>query len=322
MRSVGIFLQSIRWPNLLIIAATQYLIRYCVLAPYYAAPQQSIPFQLTAGQFFLLVLSTLFIAAAGYIINDYFDTPADAVNDPHHVPLHSYFNQQTVFRIYMGGNIIGVGLGIYLGWIVGNFNLGLIHLVITGLLWFYSTHYKKQFLVGNLVIAFLSAVVVLIVGFYERQIYTTLITTRQLPTIAKAIMEIILAYAFFAFMISLLREMVKDVEDQAGDVQVGSKTMPVILGVNKTKLIIGILFLAFLYVLGYLEVLLIQKSSYVLGIYLGGAVILPLFGGLVYLLMAEEKYQYSRLSILLKFVMVTGLLSLVVYRAIFTVQTI
>jgi 4-hydroxybenzoate polyprenyltransferase len=111
--------------------------------------------------------------------------------------------------------------------------------------------------------------------------------------------------------------MVKDLEDAEGDQQLLSSTLPLVLGKQKSKLVIGGVWLVFVGMLGYLLGLLWQASSIVLGLYLTFAVLLPLMGGGIYLFWTRDKYQYRLLSYLLKGVMITGVLSMLVFRWIF-----
>ena len=157
--------QLIRFPNLVIIVATQYAMRYLLMEP--LLPSDSFSLQFGDLQFFLLVLATVFIAAAGYIINDYFDTQADLINKPSRVVVGIKISRREAMTMHALLNIIGVGIGVYLAFYVGIPSLSFVFLMATGLLWFYSTNYKRQFLVGNLSVAFLTGLVPLMVVLFE-----------------------------------------------------------------------------------------------------------------------------------------------------------
>ena len=131
----------VRFPNLLIIAFTQYAMRYLLMEP--LLPSASFELQFGDFQFALLVFSTLLIAAAGYIINDYFDTRADLINKPARVVVGVSISRKEAMILHMIFNIIGVGIGVYLAFYVGLPSLSLVFVLSTGLLWFYSSNYKR-----------------------------------------------------------------------------------------------------------------------------------------------------------------------------------
>jgi 4-hydroxybenzoate polyprenyltransferase len=219
----------VRFPNLVIIAATQYAMRYLIMDPLLPATD----FELQFGniQFFLLVLSTIFIAAAGYIINDYFDTQADMINKPARVVVGVEIGRRVAMILHAMLNILGVGIGIYLGFYIGLPALSIVFLLATGLLWFYSTSYKRQFLVGNLSVSFLTGLVPLMVVLFE------------IPLLNREYGAVMLHYhvnfnyifawvggfSFFAFLTTLIRELIKDAEDFEGDSAYGMRTLPIVL---------------------------------------------------------------------------------------------
>ena len=139
------FFRLIRTKNLLIIAISQYLIRYAIIIPMTDSKS------LSDLQFFYLVLSTIFIAAAGYIINDYFDTRVDRLNNRKLIIDHTIKRREAILLHFIFSGI-GVFLGFFLGWRVGIINLGFINLFCSSALWFYSTHFKRAYLSGNLLI--------------------------------------------------------------------------------------------------------------------------------------------------------------------------
>jgi 4-hydroxybenzoate polyprenyltransferase len=229
-------IRLIRIPNLLIIALTMYLFRYCLIGK--MLDLRGVWLGLSDTDFLLLTLSVIVIAAAGYIINDYFDVSIDAVNKPEKVIIGRHISPDTAFRIYVALNVLGIIAGFYLALKVGNYKLGFINLLSAGLLWLYSSLYKKKFLLGNLVIAFLSALVPLIVAFFE-------------PMREYASFGFIKAYAAFAFLMTLVREIIKDIEDIEGDKAEGATTMPVYIGIIPSKIIAVFLSLLMLLFLGY-----------------------------------------------------------------------
>src|SRR6056297_2955401 len=159
------FLSLIRLPNLLIIALTQFAMRYLIVEP--LLPSPSFTLQFDDLHFMLLVMGTIFIAAAGYIINDYFDIRTDRINKPAKVVVGETIDRRTAMILHSLLNILGIGIGVYLSLHIGILALSFIFFFTAGLLWFYSTNYKRQFLIGNLIVAFLTAMVPFIVVLFE-----------------------------------------------------------------------------------------------------------------------------------------------------------
>ncbi|MBE9517158.1 MAG: geranylgeranylglycerol-phosphate geranylgeranyltransferase, partial [Bacteroidetes bacterium] len=242
----------LRFPNLLIIAFTQYAMRYLLMEP--LLPSDSFELQFGDFQFALLVFSTMLIAAAGYIINDYFDTRADLINKPTRVVVGVAISRKVAMILHLVLNIMGVGIGVYLAFYVGLPALSLVFMLSTGLLWFYSTNYKKQFLVGNLTVAFLTALVPLMVVLFE------------IPLLNREYGEVMIrydadfnylfawvsAFSFFAFITTLIREIIKDAEDFEGDNAYGMKTVPIVLGAFWTRLLVVMLIAVSIFTLLFL----------------------------------------------------------------------
>src|SRR5437868_93848 len=167
MKSLIAFLRLIRWLNLFYIALTQYLVQYTVIKP---ALTKWSRWNTTLDDvhFFLLVLSTILIAAAGYIINDYFDVKMDEVNKPKRIFIDRTIHHRTAILLHQFLTGAGVLLAFYVAWWAGNFKLGFINVIVAAFLWFYSSGFKKRVLIGNVIVAFLSAFVIPIVVLYEK----------------------------------------------------------------------------------------------------------------------------------------------------------
>lgn len=255
------FFKLIRLPNLLIMAFTQYMVRWCLLIPALELKRHDLDFSLLEKQmseidFFLLVLSTMMIGAAGYIINDYFDVRIDEVNRPATNLVGKTIKRRVAIASHMTLNVIGAGLGIWLSWKYGIFRLGaFVYITAPALLWFYSTNLKRQFLIGNFVIALLSAIVPIIVVLFEiPAIY------RTFPELVKSgylrlddVLYLTLIFSLFAFVISLLREIIKDTEDYEGDLAYGCKTMPIVLGIAPAKWIMSGLCVFVIVMIGWVQ---------------------------------------------------------------------
>lgn len=306
----------VRLPNLVIIALTQYAMRYLLMEP--LLPSKEFTLQFGELQFGLLVFSTMLIAAAGYIINDYFDTRTDWINKPGEVVVGIRISRRQAIILHAFLNTIGIGIGIYLSFYIGYPSLSLIFMLATGLLWFYSTNYKRQFLLGNLIVAFLTALVPLMVVFFE------------IPMLNKAYGEIMVRYqasfmyifawvagfSYFAFITTLIREIIKDSEDFEGDSAFGMKTLPIVLGTRTTRVILSGLILFTIASLIYLLVRFIlfsgESTDYISLTYFIVFLILPMIYLMITIIRAKSKGDYHRASTLIKLIMLFGILYSVV----------
>lgn len=260
------FLKLIRLPNLLILAFTQYVIRFFMLKPYldargYENSLFQVKFQISEIDFFLLVLSTILIAAAGYIINDYFDVRIDEVNRPATNVVGKTIKRRVAMALHTAFNIVGVLLGLWISWKYGVFRAGaFFFLAAPALLWFYSTNLKRQFLIGNIVIALLTGLIPLVGVIFELMAIAVYLReeARLSDPVIQALNLVVpaffaIVYSIFAFMITLIREIVKDIEDYEGDMEYGCKTLPIVLGLSRAKKIViglcGVLFTGMAYVI-------------------------------------------------------------------------
>ncbi|MGL5892986.1 MAG: geranylgeranylglycerol-phosphate geranylgeranyltransferase [Bacteroidia bacterium] len=320
------FLLLIRLPNLLIIAFTQYMLRWCLITPtlkFYRTnlDLELLPkFNMTELDFFLLVLATVMIAAAGYIINDYFDVRIDEVNRPRANVVGKTIKRRVAMGAHMVINIIGAGIGLWLSWKYNQFRAGsFLFITAPALLWFYSTNLKRQFLIGNVVTSLLSALVVLLVllfelpGVYSKvaKIYPSLI--EQGAYSVQSILNIGLAYALFAFLVSMLREMIKDTEDYEGDLAHGCRTVPIVLGIAPTKYIMAGTAACVMLMLGWIQLSMAQSSDWTSFTYILLLLQFPLAAVVWLTLKASGKKDWRKLSWLIKIVMLAGISFLFVY---------
>ena len=255
------------------------------------------PVYLSKLGFSLLVLSTLLIAAAGYIINDISDVSIDEVNKPGNNLIGKQFSEQFARKIFYVFSITGILIGFWLALIIGKPVMGFINLFSAGSLWLYSTSFKKRLFIGNIVIALLSSLALIIVGLYEPSIYANI--------------EFILYYSAFAFIVTLIREIIKDMEDIDGDELAQCKTIPIIFGIKTTKAIVNSLIL--ITTAGIVFVLLkyFFLNKVVNFTYLVGMFIIP-FSALSWLVStAGEKKDYHYASMFTKGIMVYGILSMI-----------
>ncbi len=297
------FLNLIRWKNLLLIAFVQILIKYALIEPF-----EVVKFTLNDFGFGLLVLATLCIAAAGNVINDIYDVETDFVNKPNKVIVGNSISEKTAFNMYIVLTIIGVGVGFYLSNLIGRSGFSAIFVIISALLYIYATYLKQTLLVGNIVVSFLAAMSLLIVGLFE---LLPVITDQNQET-QLTFFKIIFDYAIFAFMINLLREMIKDIEDINGDYKVEMKTLPIIIGRERALKIVFILSIVPLLAVIYYTITYLYKHYIAVGYFLI-FIIAPLLYFTIKSFSAETKKEINFLSAFLKIIMFFGVMPLLLY---------
>jgi 4-hydroxybenzoate polyprenyltransferase len=302
------------------------LMRYAVLAPVISkigvilikGSGEEIPMSLQFPwyDFILLVAATVFLTAGGYVINDYFDIKTDLINKGK-VIVGTKIPRRKAMMWHSILNIAGVAAGFFISYKAGYIWLGTMFLVVSGLLYFYSASYKRQFLIGNIIVALLTAMVPMLVVFYEwpalYKYYT--INAIRLPRI-NFIIYWVGGFAFFAFLTNLIREIIKDIEDFEGDTAYGRNTVPVVIGVLSSKIVSICLIMATIIML-YLAWHFFVNDTITL-IYLTVAIVLPLFFVIYKLLVSTEKKQLHSASRIMKIVMLTGVLYSVVVKIILT----
>ncbi|WP_353778623.1 geranylgeranylglycerol-phosphate geranylgeranyltransferase [Winogradskyella sp. 3972H.M.0a.05] len=299
------YLNLIRWKNLLLIALTQYLIKYALFEPF------NVTTTLNDYGFALLVLTCLCIAAAGYVINDLFDIEADTINKPNKVLIGKSISEKAAFNLFIALNIVGVGLGFYISQVVGKSVLFPIFVAISAILYVYSSYLKHLPLVGNIIISIVVASTLLIVGIFELLPVMTVDNRATQITF----FDIIFDYAIFAFMINLIRELIKDIEDVDGDHKMGSNTLPIAIGRDRAKKVAFVLSLVPIGVITYYVITYLYHKIEAV-IYFLVLVVAPLIYVVIKIYTADSKANYKHISTMLKLVMLTGLLSLLLYQFI------
>ena len=298
-------LNLIRWQNLLMIALVQCLIKYGLLQPF------GVSMSLNTFNFFLLMVSTLCIAAAGNIINDIYDVETDAINKPEKVIIGKSVSEKMGYNLFIALNVLGVGMGFYISHVVGKSELFAIFVIVSALLYVYASFLKQTFLVGNIVISVLVALSIIIVGFFELIPAMTV----QNQGIQLAFFRILLHYAFFAFIINLIREIAKDIEDIDGDFKSGMRTLPIVIGRNLASKVLFVLsLLPLLAVIYYINISWYKQPDAV--IYYLVFIIAPLIYLSILIFNAKTKKDYHAISNLLKLVMLFGMLSILLYKFI------
>lgn len=302
------FIKLIRPINLFIIALTMYGLGYFFELVY--SSNQS--FGTSSLPFILLVVSTVLIAAGGNIINDYFDIKADRINKPERQVIGKHIKRRTAILAHWVINFIAFGIAIYLTWVMDSFLYVFIHLFSINILWFYSMKGKRLFLSGNILIAGLTAIVPILVGFYFHQVFANEAPKLDqfnffLKSDIHYIYYLTIGLGIFAFILNLAREIVKDMEDVDGDKKLPAKTLPIVLGIPKSKYISAIILsgvsLCTLYIWLTTSNLTVNEILPVL--FSLGVVALTI----VLLLFAKSKHDLRRINGLIKLAMAFGLLT-------------
>ncbi|PKR80938.1 hypothetical protein CW751_07155 [Brumimicrobium salinarum] len=303
------FFKLIRPVNLLIIAATMYSIGGYLDVVY--APFHEDKLLVKTFDFFLLVISTVMIAAAGNIINDYFDVRADRINRPDKTIISKFIKRRWAIVFHWILNFIAFGIAIYLGLINDTFWYVFIHLLSINFLWFYSMQLKRTLVIGNVVIALLTALVPILVGIYYQDIFRTILLDQVFPfhLDAYTLFPIYLGFGLgvFAFVLNWVREIVKDMEDVKGDLVLKARTIPIVYGLSKARLV-AIIFVIISMALS-IPILLFWQNGFI-----DGVALLPLLFSavsatisLVLLLQKVTPNRLRKINYSLKLTMVFGM---------------
>ncbi len=291
------------------IILTQFLFEYCIYQRIYGYSWGN---PAEARQFIFLVLASVLIAAAGYIINDYFDLNIDQINKPDKVVVNKLISRRWVIFWHMILSLLGLFFTVSALPIAEYWYLVLGNLASIILLWFYSTNFKKQLLIGNVLISLLTAWVIGIIFFskYLLKINSLLeVDTNQIRFFRLTIL-----YASFAFIISLIREVIKDMEDMDGDRKYGCRTMPILWGMNASKVFVAVWIIVLVSVLLILQFYVLPFGWWLSALYCLLLIILPLVWILFKLFKAQSAEDFHRLSTVIKLVMFTGILSMLFFR--------
>lgn len=320
MKLIIAFLRLIRWPNLVFIAVTQWLFYFAVFFSLYHE-HLVIYNQLNSSYplFYLLILASVLIAAAGYIINDYFDIQIDSINKPEKNVVDRILKRRWVIVWHWIFSLAGVLISFYISAKTNKWLIGILNMFCVLLLWFYSTHFKRMLIIGNLVIAALTAWVIVVVYFFAG---ATLLNFRgwnpeAFPFNVKLFYKSTMLYAGFAFVMSLIREVIKDMEDMLGDARYNCKTIPLMWGVPATKVYAGVWITVSMASLLIVQLYAWQSGWWLSAIYCLLFIIIPLGFILKKLVSATSVADYHKISSIIKLVMLTGILSMIFFKFLF-----
>lgn len=306
MRLLTAFFKLVRLPNLIFIVLTQSLFQFCIYLPLY---KDDIPAHDTRS-FILLSLASLFIAAAGYIINDYFDINIDEINKPQKMVVDKIIKRRWAIAWHLMLSITGVLLTALALPVFHKWYLILSNVFCVALLWLYSTSFKKTLLLGNISIGLLTAWTILIIFFSKFSPSSAFALANENQT---KFFKISFLYAGFAFIITLIREAIKDIEDMPGDARYDCKTMPIVWGINTSRVYIAVWLIILITILIVVQVYILQFRWWWAIIYCILSIIVPLVYIFLKLFKAETTKDYHKLSSNTKFVMLTGILSMIFF---------
>ena len=309
MNLVGAFLKMIRLPNLFFIALTQILfhiaVLHTILLPLGTRPS------IDSWNFILLVVSSVLIAAAGYIINDYFDINIDQINKPTANVVDKIVSRRWAMAWHFVLSGVGILLSAWVAWRTGFWYILLGNFMCVLLLFGYSVSLKRKLLFGNILISLLTAWVILVIGLAE--FTSPVLTSSKIVEASGKIIRLSLLYAGFAFISSLIREAIKDIEDLQGDERYGCRTMPIVWGVNAAKVYIAVWLVVILALLVILQVYVARFEWWWAMVYSIVFIIGPFVLIFFQLYKAKDQKDYHRLSNWTKLVMLTGILSMIFF---------
>jgi 4-hydroxybenzoate polyprenyltransferase len=314
MKHVAAFLRLVRWPNLVFIALTQLLFYYCIILPNLPAGYYLLHDKLTPDVFVVIVAASVLIAAGGYIINDYFDINIDRVNKPERMVVEKFIYRRWAILMHLFFTTAGVALSFYAA-IKTNIIIIAANIVCTMLLWFYSTTFKKKLLSGNIIISALMAWTVMVLYFAANTFFfhSEWLNTEMSKGIQK-IYKFAVLYAGFAFIISLVREVVKDIEDMEGDEKYGCRTMPIVWGVPASKVFVAVWIVVLAGCLVVLQFYVLQLGWWWAAVYCLLLLVAPLLWVLRKFYQAQSAADYHKISGYIKAVIFAGILSMLFFR--------
>lgn len=297
------YIKLVRPINLLFIIYILILFRFAFILPSFYKLYDYTP-ELNTFQFIILVLITVLTAAGGYVINDIYDSDIDLVNRPNKVIIDKTISVDDAYNFYKILCLGVVVLSVVLTFSTKNYGLATIPILIVVVLNFYAQIFKRMFFVGNFIISLLAAVVILLPALYENKVVIT--NSKVVSDIKSGILIAAICYAVFAFATTFLREIVKDIQDEKGDKQYGCKTIPIVLGNLKTKIVITIL-VAFLLAYEFTFAQFFPSLNIKLvHLYIDFILIVPLLLILVLIWLSKREAHYAFISNLLKVYMLIG----------------
>lgn len=311
MNRIKAFFRLTRWSNLLMIAIMMLLVNYCLMSPLLTSGIVSVTPSPPA--FLLLLISLIFIVAGGYVINDLFDIEIDKLNKPDKLIVTNVFTEKETKISYIMLTTIGLASGLVSSLMIEKsdfLTLFALLILLVALLYSYSSTYKKKFFVGNLIVSLSVAFAVFLPWLFELlYLSDNLLVLSASKELMMGILPFVLIYTVFAFLMTLIREIIKDAEDYKGDSVTRCRTIPIVLGINKTKTILYIMVAVLMSLLFYYGFILFNLKLYVAFAMMLLIVVCSILL-LVKIYKADVKNDFHFLSSLSKIMMLIGILSM------------
>ncbi len=293
------YLKLIKFDNLLIIAFAQLCVKYGLFEPF------NIAITLNGLGIAILMIATFCIAAAGNIIIEICNREDAGIKGL----LYGSITEKSANRLFIILNIIGVLIGFYLANLIERPGFAALFIVISVVFYIYASYLKEIIVLKNCILAILVALSLIVVGIFDLLPAITE-KNRESQTV---IFSIILDYSIFAFMIVLLREIVKDSLNIDRDHNIEIRTIPIVLGKNRTTKLIGVLtLLPIVSVIYYIYIYLFSNSKAVIFVLI--FIVAPLLYFMIKSFSAESDQQLTRLSLLLKIILFVASISLLFYQ--------
>jgi len=303
------WMKLIRLPNIIILAAIIILLHVGVYIPFYASLNVASP--LSGWVFVVFVLSVSMIASGGNIINDYFDYQIDLINKPDKLVIEKVIPKKAAMSGYLFLTIVGIIGGFITGWLLGVFKIGFFFGFGALILYSYSETFKRKLLIGNLIIALLGFLFILLLWIIE--FFALRNSAGSFVVVYPSFLKINIlmgGYALFAFLTTLIREIIKDIEDVEGDKVNGCQTLPISTGLLTTRLIVNGLIVLTIIILIICQYLCWINDLKVLSVFIAPAIQLQLVLLLIRFYKAESKADYHAASTSMKWIMVAGILGI------------
>lgn len=303
-RYIPDYFRLMRWQNLLFLAFLMWVMeRVCAEVLYANGFYEILPWWYLV----LLIGVSVCIAAGGYIINDYFDIKIDRINRADKLIVTQTVSKDQAIWAYRIATGIGVVMGLCASWIIRSWHMAVIFVFVPGLLWFYSSAYKRQFLLGNLIIALSAALPPILLAMANvGWLHSHFRAIMPYLTFSKDIFYWMSGFAMFAFLLTWIREIVKDLQDQTGDRELECHTLPIVLGEQWTKIILTILIIGTGWLIGYFAFRLREMVYYP---FLIPSCLLVLLICEVFLLWtAKIPTDYRRAQLFVKLTMFVGII--------------
>lgn len=303
-------MRLVRWSNLLFLSALVWLMEKWVAVP--VLDRAAFGEQLPWFTLLLLMAAVVLTAAGGYVINDYFDVKIDRINRPDAVVVTRSVSKPAAMRLSVSLSITGALCGIAVAWLLRSMTLGIIFVLVPGLLWFYSSSYKRLLMIGNLTIALLAGLTPLVVAMANvaqlRLLYGSIL---PYTTLEHDLYAWLGGFALFAFLLTWIREIIKDLQDQMGDRELECHTLPIVWGELWTKIFVTVLLCGTLALIAWLwySVLPFPHTWNNLSTrYIALGITVPLLSVVWLLWAAKIPSDYKTCQQVVKFTMLIGML--------------